>query len=142
MKYYSIFISFILLAVVTTACSTPAEAPITVMISLTEFGIQSDLTSFVAGHSYRFVITNNGALNHEFTIIPPGEGDGMGMEDHDMGSMSAAFLHVAQDQLKPGSVVTIDYVFRQPASSGELEFACHLAGHYEAGMKLPVTVNG
>jgi len=142
MKRGFVYISVALLMLVLSACGAQSEAPETVLISLTEFGIQSDSASFEAGQAYRFVIINNGALNHEFTIMPPGESGGMGMEGHDMGNMSGAFLHVAEDQLSPGAVVTIDYVFSQPASVGDLEFACHFAGHYEAGMLLPITVSG
>lgn len=142
MKNRSVIVLLLLLTIALAACSTPAETPKTVKISLTEFGIRSDLASFDVGQSYRFVITNNGALNHEFTILPVGQSGGMEMEGHDMGNMAGALLHVAQDQLNPGAVVTIDYVFIQPASAGDLEFACHLAGHYEAGMLLPIAISG
>lgn len=33
-----------------------------------------------------------------------------------------------------------EYIFTNPAQAGTLEFACHLPGHYEAGMKLAIVV--
>jgi uncharacterized cupredoxin-like copper-binding protein len=34
----------------------------------------------------------------------------------------------------------MDYTFTKAYPAGTLEFACHLSGHYEAGMHLPITV--
>lgn len=51
----------------------------------------------------------------------------------------AALTHV--DDIPVGTTKTVDYTFTQSEPQGQLEFACHLPGHYEAGMKLAVTVN-
>lgn len=142
MKRRSIFPTLLLFALILSACGARAEGPQIVEVSLTEFAVQSELTSFEAGRAYRFVVTNSGALNHEFTIMPPGTTGAMEMEGQDMGDMSGALVHIAADQLPPGASVTVDYVFSQPASLGSLEFACYVPGHYEAGMFVPIGVEG
>ena len=46
---------------------------------------------------------------------------------------------VKEPDLPPGAHVTKDITFNQP---GEYEFACHVLGHLEAGMLLPIAVTG
>lgn len=136
MKKY-LFVIPVFISLVFIACSSQ---PTTVSVTLTEFGIQSSLTEFEAGKTYTFSITNTGALNHEFVLLPAGM-PAMPMEGHDMGhDMAGALLHVGEDQLTPGASVTVEYVFDQAAGTGDLEFACHLPGHYEAGMFTPIVV--
>ena len=55
----------------------------------------------------------------------------------DMHKMALALT----DNVNPGETKTLDFTFQQSAAGQEMEFACHVAGHYEAGMKLPVMVN-
>jgi len=42
--------------------------------------------------------------------------------------------------IEVGQAKTVDYIFKASALKGNWEFACHEPGHYEAGMKLPVTI--
>jgi uncharacterized cupredoxin-like copper-binding protein len=137
---FSVLVLFILLVTGLAACSGQPEAPQTVEITLTEFGIQSTSTSFEVGQPYLFVITNSGALDHELTVIPVGTQ----MNDHDIEDtghdMSGALLHVGQEELTPGATVTVEYTFTQKIDFGQFEFACHLAGHYEAGMFALISV--
>ena len=111
-----------------------------VKVTLTEFGIESSLTDFKVGVPYQFVVTNTGSVNHEFMIGHQLAADhmskGMSMEELD----KMALAMIAESKLTPGASVTIDYTFQEPAAAGNLEFACHTPGHYEAGMQLPVTV--
>jgi uncharacterized cupredoxin-like copper-binding protein len=128
----------ILGALLLSACGS--NNPQKVEVSLTEFGIESSTTTFEAGQRYFFEITNEGVLAHEFAVSEP-VGD-MGMADHEMGGadhdMSMALLHIGEDKLAPGSTVTIEFTFTNAADS--LELACHLPGHYEAGMFTAITV--
>lgn len=112
--------------------------PETVEITLTDFGVESPVTSFGVGQPYRFVITNEGAINHEFVIMRPLTEDDMAMGRH--GNMEEALLEVAEEELPPGATVTVEYTFTEPMGAGSLEFACHVEGHYEAGMRMPMTV--
>lgn len=52
-----------------------------------------------------------------------------------------ALATVEEDDLHPGQTTTLDYTFRKPYRSGTLQFACHLPGHYEFGMRLAITVS-
>jgi len=63
---------------------------------------------------------------------------GMDMTMEEMDAMALAF--VEEDELTPGVTQTLDYTFTEPAPAGSLELGCHIEGHYEAGMLLPITV--
>jgi uncharacterized cupredoxin-like copper-binding protein len=49
-------------------------------------------------------------------------------------------LHMI-DNVARGETKTFDYTFASSMMGQYFEFACHLPGHYEAGMKLPITVS-
>jgi len=51
-----------------------------------------------------------------------------------------ALAMIEEDELPSGATKTLDYTFTEPAPDGTLEFVCHVEGHYEAGMRLPITV--
>src|SRR5437660_3608926 len=73
-----LFLTF-LITVLTACGSTAATPPVPsgyteVQITLSDYKIQSSLTTFTAGKPYYFVITNKGAVTHEFMIMPPGMG--------------------------------------------------------------------
>jgi uncharacterized cupredoxin-like copper-binding protein len=109
-----------------------------VKVRLTEFGIESSTTSFEMGIPYHFVVTNEGAVNHEIMIMPPATEPMVGMEMPELDEM--ALVMIEADTLPPGKTVSFDYTFTDSAKTEGLEFACHTPGHYEAGMKLPITV--
>ena len=92
----------------------PARQPVDVNVTLSEFKIDSSLTTFQAGVPYHFIVVNNGKIGHEINI---------GQSAH--------------AQLAVGATATLDVTFDQ---QGPLEFGCHLPAHYEAGMKLSTTV--
>lgn len=98
--------------------------------------ITSDVTTFTAGESYHFVVNNDGAVAHELMIVQPIDPGTMDMEAMD----EMALYVVEEDDLEPGDTVEFDFTFPDDAVGTDLEFACHIAGHYEAGMHLPITV--
>ena len=128
-----------------TACgpsapTTNADGSINVDVTLTDFTMESSVTTFEAGKTYRFTITNEGLVPHEFVIAEPlmeGEdhSEDMGMEMMHEGLV----IEVEEDELQPGATVTVDATFLDHVD-GELEFACHLEGHYEAGMRSPISM--
>lgn len=136
-------IALIIISLILSACgasgpSTNPDGSINVDVTLTDFGMESSLTTFEAGKTYRFTITNNGAIAHEFVIAEPL----MEGEDHsnDMEMMHEGMvIEVEEDELPPGTTVTVDATFPDHVD-GELEFACHIEGHYEAGMRSPITM--
>lgn len=122
------------------ACGAQGSDSNEVTITLTDFGMESSRTSFEVGVPYRFTVTNNGAINHEIMIMAPLTEMQMSM-DMDMEEMDEmALAMIEEDELTPGATMTLDYTFTEPAPAGTLEFACHVEGHYVAGMKLPFTV--
>lgn len=70
---------------------------------------------------------------HEFLVGP------ISMETASEDDRDAAKLFEVSE-LEPGHTGTADYTFTKPYPAGTLEFSCHVAGHFELGMKLPFTV--
>ena len=71
-------------------------------------------------------------------IMPPLAEDEMAMDMGELDAMALAMIEASE--LPTGATASFDYTFTEAASAGVLEFACHTPGHYEAGMKLPITV--
>ena len=139
-----LFVVLFSLAALLLACGAPtanptanpsatSPAPMTVTVTLTDFKIASDQMQFKVGVPYHFVVVNKGVTEHELMIAPPMT-PGMTLEQID-----DAQLFEASD-LEVGQTKTVDYIFKASALKGNWEFACHEPGHYEAGMKLPVTI--
>jgi len=130
----------LLVAVLSLSACSSGGGSNTVTIKLTDFGIESSLTAFKVGVPYHFVVTNEGKIEHEIMLMTPLTEDQM-MMNMDMEAMDAmALAHVEADELQPGATAEFDFTFTDPAPSGSLEFSCHIAGHYEAGMKLAINV--
>lgn len=119
----------LLLTVLLAACGGTTSSPNQVNVTLSEFKIQSSQTNFTPGTTYHFVVTNNGHTSHEFMVMQPMSAD-MSMDQMD----SMALYHIDASQLPPGASKSFDYTFPASAAKQPLEFACHLPGHYEAGM--------
>jgi len=121
-----------------TACG--GQRATEVKITLTEFGIKSSMTEFQSGVPYHFVVTNEGAVEHEIMIMPPLLEDQMGMA-MDMAALDEmALAMIEAEELQPGKTASFDYTFTEAAPAGVLEFACHTPNHYEEGMKLAIIV--
>lgn len=121
-----------------TQSSAPAGAQ-TVEITERDFAIQTSLSTFKPGVPYHFVITNQGMVAHEFVIMPHSMGSmGQHMSMDEMHHMALAMV----ENIPPGATVTLDYTFPRSAAGSHPELACFLPGHYEAGMKLAVSVQG
>jgi uncharacterized cupredoxin-like copper-binding protein len=130
----------VLAVAVLAACGGGGAAsggsPVQVQVTLHDFSIDSSLTTFSVGVPYHFVVTNKGAVDHEFAIMPPEQG-AQGSETQ---LPSTALAGILGKDLTPGATKTLDYTFTKAAPAGSLEFACHLPGHYEAGMHTPIVV--
>ena len=106
-------------------------------MTLSEFKIESSLTTFKAGVPYHFVVNNEGSVPHEIMVMEPMETtEGIDMEEMD----EMALAVIEEEDLPAGGSTTLDFTFAEPAPAGTLEFACHIPGHYEGGMKLPIVV--
>ena len=106
---------------------TPGAAPPEdVAVNLSEFQFASSSSTFKAGVPYRFVLRNTGSIAHEWAVVPRGATD-----------EAALLIEVEEEDLPPGATVVQTFTFPEP---GDYDFACYMAGHYESGMKLPITV--
>jgi mono/diheme cytochrome c family protein/uncharacterized cupredoxin-like copper-binding protein len=120
-----------------TATTTPAsEEAVIVHIIASDFAFESDLTTFQVGVPYRFVVSNVGVVVHELMIVPPIEPGAVDMETMD----ELALVVIEPEDLAAGAEASADYTFTEEDVGQQLEMACHVEGHYEAGMHLPITV--
>jgi uncharacterized cupredoxin-like copper-binding protein len=88
-----------------------------------------DLVDVREGETVRFVVNNSGKATHEFVIGTRQENDEHAarmVKFPDMEHDEPYMVHVA-----PGRVGEIVWTFNRP---GSFEFACLIAGHYQAGM--------
>jgi uncharacterized cupredoxin-like copper-binding protein len=87
-----------------------------------------------AGETVRFVLSNSGALVHEFYI-----GDEAAQDAHEDEMRQGAMVHddPAGISVEPGETGELDFTFDD---AGELLFGCHEEGHYAAGMVGTITV--
>lgn len=83
-----------------------------------------------AGETIRFVITNEGAIDHEFVV-----GDRAAQLAHaeQMAAMGREMdhAHTSAVRVAPGETAELVWTFE---AGPELQFACHVPGHYRAGM--------
>ena len=85
-----------------------------------------------------FVVTNTGAIAHEFTL-----GDAADQQAHDIEMMQMGGQMMADEPnaigVPAGATKELTWVFAEP---GEMEAGCHVPGHYPAGMKMLIHVEG
>jgi uncharacterized cupredoxin-like copper-binding protein len=138
LAFKKIWIVLIVAGFLLTACGGSKATEVNV--TLTEFGVKSSVTDFQTGVPYRFVVKNEGAVEHELMLLPPVMTDSMGMAMNMDELDKTALAMIPASDLPAGATASFDYTFTDAAPSGSLEFACHTPGHYELGMKLPITV--
>ncbi|MEX1126485.1 MAG: hypothetical protein WEE53_12550 [Acidimicrobiia bacterium] len=136
MRITRLIVVFGALAIVVAACGDGAAPAGTIKVTATEMMIESNFTTFKVGVPYHFEVTNGGAVPHEVLLVQPIEGGTMTMEDMD----AMALGMVEAEDLPRGATASFDYTFTSDDLAGPLELACHVEGHYEAGMFLPIKV--
>jgi uncharacterized cupredoxin-like copper-binding protein len=90
------------------------------------------------GETIRFVVTNKGAIAHEFSIATKGEH----MAHGEMMKNNPSMHHAPGGNvitIKSGQTEELIWSF---GNALEIEAACNIPGHYEAGMHSPVTIQG
>ncbi|MGA2820634.1 MAG: hypothetical protein ABSF61_08265 [Anaerolineales bacterium] len=125
-------------ALILTACGGAGTSSkgTEVDVTLQDYSITSSATSFQVGVPYDFVVSNKGALTHQLDIMPP---TGVGpVSEQDVQKELVAGID--RSGIDPGKTVRFQYTFTKAYPQGQLEMACHLEGHYEAGMHLSITV--
>lgn len=89
-----------------------------------------------AGETLRFVVSNQGATDHEFVI-----GD-MALQDrHESEMVSEVGAMMANKPnavtLAPGQLIEVFWRF---TNAGTFSYGCHISGHFAAGMKGEIKV--
>jgi uncharacterized cupredoxin-like copper-binding protein len=126
-------------ATATPATATPSSAAAArIEVELTDTMLIEPATMTVpAGVPVTFVITNGGFLEHEFYL-----GDEAAQVAHEAEMLSmGGMTHDDPEGIAvgPGETKELTYTFEAP---GETLAGCHVAGHYLAGMKATVVIEG
>ncbi len=106
-----------------------------VVIAIGDNTIDSSQTTFKAGESYTFVITNYGTVPHTFNINEP-----VTTKAIFKGYMGSTLLSVLKEQLGPGRTVKVEFTFPANAYNKQWEFSCLIRNHYEDGMRWAIMV--
>jgi len=115
-----------------------AEADRTIEVrALDTLAFEPATLSVSAGETITFVVTNAGEAVHDFTL-----GDAAMQQEHAqmMSHIPAGMSHDTSNSitLNPGETKRLAWRF---GDAGLLEYACHEAGHYQAGMRGRVTIS-
>ena len=116
--------------------SESASAAVSVVVTLTDaLRIEPASMTVPVGVPVTFVVTNSGAIPHEFVV-----GDAASQDEHEatMQGMST-MSHDDPDAigLAPGETKELTITFTEP---GVLLAGCHIPGHYPAGMRATIKV--
>jgi predicted lipoprotein with Yx(FWY)xxD motif/uncharacterized cupredoxin-like copper-binding protein len=106
---------------------TPAAAG-EVQITLTEMSVAASATTFKVGQTYTFTATNAGKIEHELVFEKAGDND-VPLESNGK--------EVELENIGPGTSKSLDFAFTE---AGTYQLACHVEGHYAAGMVLTIYV--
>jgi len=116
----------------------PALTPVkTIEVSMADtMRFSPEELTVSAGDVVKFVVTNNGELNHEFVL-----GTKNSLEDH--AELMIKFPNMQHEEpymahVDPGKTMEIIWKF---TNAGSFEFGCLLPGHFDAGMRGTITVN-
>jgi uncharacterized cupredoxin-like copper-binding protein len=108
----------------------PARITRTIKLAMTDnMRFTSRKLSVRQGDTVKFVITNQGAMQHEMVL-------GTAKELLEHAEMMRNFPNMEHDEphmahVGPGKTEEIVWTFNRP---GDFEYACLIAGHFEAGM--------
>ena len=92
---------------------------------------------FKEGDTVRFVVRNEGELDHEFILDSQKKNAAHKNEMADMSGMNMGHNEPNRIRLAPGEDAEIIWTF---ANNGTFEAACLIPGHYESGMFREVSV--
>jgi uncharacterized cupredoxin-like copper-binding protein len=122
---------------VASAVPSASQAEIRVEVTLTDSStIQLASTTVPVGVPVTFVVTNAGAIVHEFLL-----GDEEAQAEHEQEMLAGGMAHDEPNGIavEPGETKELTFTFEEP---GETLAGCHEPGHYAAGMKVAITVAG
>lgn len=115
----------------------PANVTRTITLAMTDnMRFTPNRLKVKQGETVKLVITNKGSTLHELIL-----GTSRDLKEH--AEMMRRFPDMEHDEphmahVKPGTSEEIVWTFNQP---GEFDYACLIAGHFEAGMVGKITVS-
>ena len=117
------------------AAPSPSPGSVRLEVELNDsFMIEPSSMTVPAGVPVTFVVTNSGAIEHEFYL-----GDEAAQAEHDEEMLAGGMRHDEPEGigLDPGETKELTFTFAAPGNSLA---GCHVPGHYAAGMKASITV--
>jgi len=90
--------------------------------------VGNSATTFKVGQTYTFTATNAGKIEHELVFEKAGDND-VPLESNGK--------EVELENIGPGTSKSLDFAFTE---AGTYQLACHVEGHYAAGMVLTIYV--
>jgi uncharacterized cupredoxin-like copper-binding protein len=99
-----------------------------VAVTLNDFTVTPSQTTLKVGVPYTFTITNDGKAQHELVLEKA--------TDVDV-PLQASGHEAEAEAIDPGTSKTLEWTFTAP---GEYQLACHVPGHFEAGMFVKIEV--
>lgn len=106
---------------------TPAAAG-DIQVTLTEMSVAASATTLKVGQTYTFTATNQGKIEHELVFEKVGDND-VPLESNGK--------EIELENIGPGASKSLDFAFTE---AGTYQLACHVEGHYAAGMVLTIYV--
>jgi uncharacterized cupredoxin-like copper-binding protein len=121
---------------ITGACGS-GEPPggaeeLEVKVQLRDSRFVPDHFEFEAGTTVTFVVENTDPIDHEFLI-----GDEAAQQAHEDGTEPHHGAKPGELSIPIGETRTTTYTFKEP---GTLLIGCHLATHYDYGMRGDITI--
>ena len=112
-----------------------AEATRTIDVTMKEFAYEPASVTVKTGETVKFVFRNDGQILHDAFL-----GDEAAQTQHEQ-QMREGEKHHGDEAIKviPGKTGTLTHTFDKPGEA--LIIGCHETGHYQAGMKMTVTVS-
>ncbi len=115
---------------------TPTKIDRTVKVVMSDsMRFEPSSLQFKEGETVKFVVKNEGKLMHEFVL---------GTKDKNLehADLMKKFPNMEHEEpymthVAPGKTTEMVWTFNR---SGEFEFACLIAGHFDAGMRGPLRV--
>jgi uncharacterized cupredoxin-like copper-binding protein len=126
------------LAFVLAACAEnpgTVDSPRRIEVDVAEMAFDPDSIDITPGETLEFVITNSGALTHEFLVTNQVDidehleaGHEEGHEEEEKGHEEASL----EVEVEPGETQSLLITFDE--TDHMARFSCLIEGHYEAGM--------